>query len=983
MPELAKADFLNLFPNAIIIGGRFKANKVSEKWDQKLCENIEEAERLNTFEGGKYDVFFTPNGDFKTLGCVKENWTGRIKKSVLDWWWNIYAIIWDIDFWDKKWDKPWEYFPELTPTIINKTKHWYHIFWLLKNPVSANEYVKRWEAIEEKLVSLMGIDKKAKDVTRILRVPWFHYWSDNLPDDIDIETIEYNPSEKKTFDEIEKIINTLYEQSCWDIVIQEALKKDYKKVKWMSWNLDQVFEKISELDVRQVLESLYPRFSVKDSWAIWENWKSTRWYKWNTRMNYVNNFSNDPNEDRPNWWPFSIAYTYYNRRLEDTLWFFRDKYDIKVSTVLNWAASTKDITFEKKVITDVYITEYSIDDQWNKVVTKTYYWGRWAVEDDWEITVKTLSEWEEKVEISEEKKWDKIIERKEVKTPVISIGNILQWIEVDPIKKEIRWYKDWNVDTLIDAFLQPIWRINEWPAGETYIIRISKKNWYEAIRTMPKCWTIGKFKEFLMTYGLSFPNKWDSYLQYVYNYVFSVKDEYYYTDKLGYQLIGDEMMIVNKTWVYVDEDRKLYVKIEDNDPQSDIKLWDPDESIQDYVEQLLKWYNWIVSFVVFLAMLLWVNAYYIRNADEYLQMPLVFVFWVAQTWKTFLLKHMFKSFGISKSIAAWSTAFVYTKNARHYMPINMTEFRNDAHTQLATVGWVVRWLFDWSAIEKWRSDQSVVKYESRAQYIFDGQAMFSDDALQTRMIIVMTQDSYKWDVKCLRGLPNIYTAATKIFKDKEDFNNYIDLVYIKKDWIEKNVWLDRMSERIVTNYAYLFALSEKLWLQEYDHYLIDAMKRQDWICSEDDIARTYQKVFNLQRKKNFDYELYKSWMLIHILETDLPWKENEDDLRSFVQSINATFLSDTSNIWAFSLYVDFKYVFRKKTLHSSFFWMMNWMSGGIWFDVHDEEEYNALQSLRLFLEENDPYNPILSSFNFELWTSFETVKKWHSLEEMI
>jgi hypothetical protein len=76
-------------------------------------------------------------------------------------------------------------------------------------------------------------------------------------------------------------------------------------------------------------------------------------------------------------------------------------------------------------------------------------------------------------------------------------------------------------------------------------------------------------------------------------------------------------------------------------------------------------------------------------------------------------------------------------------------------------------------------------------------------------------------------LPNIYTAATKIFKDKDDFKKYVDLVYQKKEWIEKNIGLDRMSERIVTNYAYLFALSEKLGLQEYDHYIIDAMKAQD------------------------------------------------------------------------------------------------------------------------------------------------------------
>lgn len=982
MPLLAKEDFLALFPNSVIIAWRFKANKTSDKWDQILCSSIEEAERLNTMEWGKYDVFFTPNGEFSTL-WLNKYWSWRTKAKVVNWRKNIYAIVGDVDFWDGKRENVWEPFPEMKPTIINKTKHWYHMFWLLKNPVSAKDYLKRWEEIENKLVHLMGIDPKAKDVCRILRIPWFYYWSDNLIDDVTIENIEYNPEETKTFDEIEKIINTLYEQSCWDVILEETLKKNYRKVSWMSWNLERVFDAISQVDVREVLENLYPRFSVKDNWAISENWKSTRGYKWNKRMNYVNNFSNDDKEDRPVWWPFSVAYTYYGRRLEDTLWYFRDRYNIKVTSVINWAASTRDITFGKKIITDQYITEYKIDKDGNKVVDKTYFGWRDAIEDDWEITVKALSEWEEQITVESETKDDRIIERKKVRTPVISIWNLLQWIEVDPIKKQIRRYKDWTVDVLIDAFLQPIGRINEGSSGETYIIKILKNNWYEATRTMPKCGTIWKFKEFLMTYGLSFPNKWDTYLQYVYNYVFSVKDEYYFTDKLGYQQIGDEMTIINKTWVYVDEERKLYVKIEDNDTQLDIELWDPKESIPDYVEQLTKWYNGIVSYVVFLSMLLGVNAYYIRSSDEYLQMPLVFVFGIAQTWKTFLLKHMFKSFGINKAIAAWSTAFVYTKNARHYMPINMTEFRNDAHTQLASVGWVVRGLFDWSAIEKWRADQSIVKYESKAQYIFDWQSMFSDDALQTRMIIVMTKDNYKWDINCLRSLPNIYTAATKIFKDKDDFKKYVDLVYQKKEWIEKNIGLDRMSERIVTNYAYLFALSEKLGLQDYDHYIIDAMKAQDWICSEDDIARTYQKIFNLQRKKNFDYELYKSWMLIHVLENDLPWKENEDDLRAFIQSINSTFLSDSAWLWVFSLYVDFNYVYKKKSLHSAFLGMLNSMAAWINLEPHDEETYNALQSLKVFIEQVDPHNNILPSFNFELWSWTNAKVKTSSLEDII
>lgn len=974
MPLLTKEDFLTLFPNSVILAARFKANAQGKK-DKILCNSLDEAERLNTLGGWKYDIFFTPNWEFKNAK-LKTDWSWRTKAAVMDWKWNIFAIIWDIDFWDKEREKPREFFPEFTPTIINQTKHWYHMYRLLKNPVDASDYLKRREAIEDKLVSLMGIDKKAKDITRVLRIPWFHYWADNDPEDIAIENIEYNSDERKTFDEYEKIINILYEQSCWDIIIQESLKKHYKKVKWMSWKLDEVFEIIAnDVDVRDVLETLYPRFNVQESGAISENWRRTNWYKWNKRMNYINNFSNDSREDRPAWWPFSVAYTYYNKRLEDTLGFFRDKYDIRVSSVLNWAASTKDITFEKKIITDMYIKEYTLDEEWNKVLVKSYYGWRWSIEDAWETTAKLLSEWQEKVNITSEEKNGKIIEKEERQTPIISIWNILQWIEVDPIKKEIRRYKDWNVDVLIWAFLQPLWRMERTGWWEEYIIRLQKPNGFQEEFLMPRCGTVSKFREFLMKYWVTYPAKCDDYFTYVYKYIFSATELYAYTNKIWYQELNWDMVIVSKTWTYVDEERKIFVEINDFD-WWDIVEWDPNEDIHSYVEKLIQWYSGNISYTTFLAMLLWVNAYYFRNADTITQLPLVFVFGIAWTWKTFLLQHMFASFGMHKPIAAGSTSFIYTKNAKHYIPINMTEFRNAAHSQIASVGWVVRGLFDWTAIEKWRADQSVVEYESNAQYIFDWQSTFSDDALQTRMIMIMTRNTYKWDLNCLRELPNIYNAATKIFKDKEDFKSFIydSLWWVKK--IEKEFVLDRLNERIITNYAYLLTLSDRLWLSEYNGFVINALKEQNAFCAEDDIIRTYQMIFDLQRKKWYDYQLFKNGMLIHIIEHDLPHRLNADDLKSFIQTINSNFLNADNWLWAFVLYVDFDFVFKKKTLHNSFLWMLNLMSGWL-LEPTDDDSYKALESLKIFLQENDPNGAMLTDLNWEL-NLWKDKKKTHS-----
>jgi len=55
----------------------------------------------------------------------------------------------------------------------------------------------------------------------------------------------------------------------------------------------------------------------------------------------------------------------------------------------------------------------------------------------------------------------------------------------------------------------------------------------------------------------------------------------------------------------------------------------------------------------------------------------------------------------------------------------------------------MRNLFDGTPIEKGRADQTTVKYESNGLYVFDGQTIFTDDAVQTRMIILMANKKYQ------------------------------------------------------------------------------------------------------------------------------------------------------------------------------------------------------------------------------------------------
>jgi hypothetical protein len=59
-----------------------------------------------------------------------------------------------------------------------------------------------------------------------------------------------------------------------------------------------------------------------------------------------------------------------------------------------------------------------------------------------------------------------------------------------------------------------------------------------------------------------------------------------------------------------------------------------------------------------------------------------------------------------------------------------------------------------------------VKYEANGLYIFDGQTIFTDDAVLTRMIILMANNIDKLELTALNTLPNIYKQSSYIFSDE-------------------------------------------------------------------------------------------------------------------------------------------------------------------------------------------------------------------------
>lgn len=903
---LNRDNFLAKFPNHILVAGRFKENKTGTRED--IRHNVEKstAENINTIKD-KYDIFFTPNWDFKleywNQESNKKNW--RSLKTIEKNNWNLYCFIADNDFGEKIWEEVW-----LTPTITVRTKRGYHMYFMFKNPVSYKEYKERFEEIEKKFEKLLHWDPQAKDASRILRVPWFAYWADNLWEFIP-QVEEYNEEEIYSFEERENRINACYNNICLDEKDIDHLKKKTKsKTFWKV--IDDVYEKIkTSVAAIDVLEDLYPRFRAVSWWWIEENWKKTRWYKWHTSLNFVNNFANDDVDSRPRWGPWHIAHTHFNS-LDRLLEYFAKRWWINIDDIRKEVWSEKEITFQE---------------------IKTL---PWEAEDD-----------------KPKKYW----------TPS-------EWIIVDIVKKEIRWYNpEWTDIPFIKWLITPIWKTTI-DDEEKYIIKIEKLSWETYITQLPSSWTVTELRRFLQHYGLMIPDK-SKFFIVLYEYIFTAKKNYHYTNKLWLQILWWKKVIVSKAWTYIDEENSVYVDISDA-WEDYISIDNSEINISEFIDQLIWWYDWQISLPVFLTMLLWVNAYFFR-ADK-MQLPQSFVFWLSQSWKTTLLNLLFKSFGITKDISALSKAFVYEKYARHYVPTHFSEYRNSWHKQSEQIEWLLRNLFDGTPIEKWRADQKTNKYESNWLYVFDGQTIFTDDAAQTRMIILMANKKYQWSLQNLEWLPNVYKFATEIFKDFDDFREFIRDARALIDNIKWRLTLIRCDTRTVTNYSYLYALLKRFWLEKYRTYLDKALTEQDWLTAQDDIQTIYQKVFNLQVISKYDVTIYRWWMIINIIEEWLRVNTNIEDLKWFVKTINANFL------WANSLpnlatYVDFNYIYSHPSLHWSFFRMLSVSP----FDTKDAtaEEKRAVMSLYEFLKVKCPTHNMLQDISFEAKSALKNNKnKW-------
>lgn len=896
-------NFLQQFPWHAIFMLQGKDISVDKENKILWCPNIriEDIEKYNS-PLFRCDIYFTPNGNYdeqeysKSWSGRKWPWYGRVEKQ----WKNIYCSAVDIDTEDKVWE--WI----LEPTFIVKTGKWYHIYFLYNEYVdSVFDYKERKDHMN-KLYTVLHWDPgcRSNQIQGILRVPYTKYWRDNKWDK-EIQRVK-NDGPKYDFDNLCEIVEWLYRP-------MESEKNENKIYKsWWKKSVD-LTDEINRLDVGDVLNKISDgKYTAK--WTIIYEWdRPTKWYKVNTRENYVLTFS--PHDERPVWWPFAVVKKILMDNVEVFNWFEKN-YGIKVSEAR---------------------TEY--EDFYKKMKSA-----------DWTET----KEWQD----------------------CLIIGNGRHKVKIDYIKKQMDFIiekKDWLLSTLFcTGVVEPVWYIyidaDDWSIGKEkrIILKISTKQWEEFTTLLKPMGSSGELKKLLMQYWVMSPGQKEA-IDILLQWILGVNTQYNYTERLGLQDIDWKRYFVRQWWTYIKED--MFVNVNDITQEIITEPKYRDKSWKEIVEILLKIYDGSVIYPLMLSTIYIIYIYYrrIQNTQEYKQVPWCFIEWLQGSGKSYIKNLIFrKMFGIKYSMSASSTPFTYLKNAGHYMPINTEDYRNSSLRSIDEVLNILRNAFDGTESQRGNNMLKIRSLKVNGQFVIDWQTKFFDWATVTRQINLMTTPDKKLDKIYAKDLQNCMQNVLDIFKENDDIDKFLKkksevIDEYQETFGDKNY---HDADRVIQNYSGIIALWRWMWLIDFEPILKDWMVRQLERDEGDDIMSTYSKVFNIYSISKGNIEFTEWGAIIEInLESTRMSDLVKQDLTSMIKTINAHFnkLSIHTD-WA---YVDFNYVFTKPALWNKF---RNAITTAYVPEVYDLDEWKteSIKILKLWFLAHFPKDDFIKDLNYWL-----------------
>jgi len=300
--------------------GIYRMADIKEEWKWTPVISILDKTKCETYNNdvNKFGIFFTPNGDFAL------SWFERKKDNAK----TAYCFFYDID--EKK--KTWEEL-EQEPSIVIETPRWYHVYRLLNEPLSD---IRMRDDIEESIISLCSWDEWAKDIARIVRVPWYRHWKDNKWEFV-IKVIHYKPENKYKVSDFLQYSSQLNNMRRTEESVRTEVGRDSASV------VEDIDRWVDVIDVLYDLGG--SKYTVMPNNAIKINWELTSWYKKHPSKNFLITFS--PHDDRPTGWPFSVA-KFFLVNHYDTFKYFREKYGIGKINDYSTTKNIANVTQEEK-----------------------------------------------------------------------------------------------------------------------------------------------------------------------------------------------------------------------------------------------------------------------------------------------------------------------------------------------------------------------------------------------------------------------------------------------------------------------------------------------------------------------------------------------------------------------------------------------------------------------------------------------------------
>lgn len=797
----------------------------------------------------QYSIFFSPNGSFADSQGTRQKATA---KKI-----NCFCIERDDSPTSKV--KFWENFP-IQPTLVVETYRWYHAYWVLKESVDYISNAARWDEIQTWMCKDMGWDIKAKDIARVYRFPWYEYWKmKHRPAEwFRPSVFALNKDIRYTFDDVYDVCKK-YE----DVAKESADYKKFTKTKTEAGN----FERINaETDVIQILNEFSTRWEIK--WLrIYEDGKLTSWYRYYENKNCLVSFSR---EDRPQWWPFSVA-KYFLGSDWDTFKYFAEKHGIG-----EWKKKNMDV--KKDVVSDVY---------------KNMFW-----EKEWETDYVAQVGSKKLVVSYTDKKIYKVIDDW---MPI----EIVSWVfrPIGHCKKPAKNW--WTTNTYIMEFE----KVNE-ETGEV----ISGRMYGEALGGKDK------LKKLLSENGITFVG-WKPYDELLHEYI-AVKwrEEHIYVDKAG---IYWKDFIVDKPGMYIKEHewQKYFVDIRWITP-TDKKKWlifdiSGNAKLSDVMSAL--WvlsssYYTPIAHTSFTAVCMSLFLHYIRTNIN--KMPILQFSGMSQSGKTTMKNHLLATIGMDPCLRATasSTHFPIMMMSKHYLPLSISEYENK--NQKFDRDGMCKNNFDNAQEVRGTKDQLLNAYELNAMLFIDGEMRSMTNSVYTRTITQQYAKHHrkwviKWEVQNISSyFINNYEKIESLQRKIPKYENYISEKLADVEKAEK--W------RISENYAMLMAFADCFWfIDTVKESLLVQCREQLMLMGEDNMDKIIKTLFSSAKMGKMLTKVRDGCIIIdYVLDVSKVNAKLIADMESQITNLNAHFWPEEDMV-SDRISIPLSYLFKQKKLHDA------------------------------------------------------------------